>query len=276
VPIVFAAIAPHGAIAVPELCSAEERGLAAATTAGLEELGRRFAAAAPEAVVVFTPHTAHVPGAIAVVVAGMHAGLLAGSDGTAIELACPSDRDLALAILGQLWSRQVPAVGLSYGGNDPSEAAMPMDWGTLIPLWFMGGREGNVLPTVVVGPAHDLSAGDHARAGSAVREASADKRVALIASADHGHAHDPDGPYGFHPAASEYDARIEEIVRENRLEALLELDVSYVEDAKADSWWQLLMLHGALDGEFAVELLSYEAPTYFGMLCAAFSPGLDG
>jgi len=33
------------------------------------------------------------------------------------------------------------------------------------------------------------------------------------------------------------------------------------------------MLHGALDGAFGVELLSYEAPTYFGMLCAAFTPG---
>jgi aromatic ring-opening dioxygenase LigB subunit len=34
----------------------------------------------------------------------------------------------------------------------------------------------------------------------------------------------------------------------------------------------MLMLHGALGDGFDVELLSYECPTYFGMLCAAFAP----
>src|SRR5207247_568916 len=97
--------------------------------------------------------------------------------------------------------------------------------------------------------------------------------VALIASADHGHAHDPEGPYGFDPGAAEYDAHIVELVREHRLAELLQIDAGLVERAKADSFWQLLMLHGALgeDG-WRGELLSYEAPTYFGMLCASYSP----
>jgi hypothetical protein len=34
----------------------------------------------------------------------------------------------------------------------------------------------------------------------------------------------------------------------------------------------MLVLHGATNGVFAAELLSYEAPTYFGMICAAFTP----
>ena len=45
-----------------------------------------------------------------------------------------------------------------------------------------------------------------------------------------------------------------------------------MEKAAADSWWQMIMLHGALGDRFDCELLSYEAPTYFGMLCAAFTP----
>jgi len=62
-----------------------------------------------------------------------------------------------------------------------------------------------------------------------------------------------------------------ELVRENRLgelEGLTEL----VEAAKADSLWQLAVLEGALGSGFEVELLSYEVPTYFGMLCAAYAP----
>ncbi len=41
--------------------------------------------------------------------------------------------------------------------------------------------------------------------------------------------------------------------------------------AKADSFWQLLMLHGAIGDGLEVELLSYEVPTYFGMLTASFT-----
>jgi aromatic ring-opening dioxygenase LigB subunit len=64
-----------------------------------------------------------------------------------------------------------------------------------------------------------------------------------------------------------------ELVKANRLGGLLELDPAFVDAAKADSWWQMLMLHGALgDVDWRGEFLSYEAPTYFGMLCAAYAP----
>ena len=43
-------------------------------------------------------------------------------------------------------------------------------------------------------------------------------------------------------------------------------------DASADSLWQMVVLHGALGDGFRSELLSYDRPTYFGMLCAAFEP----
>ena len=98
------------------------------------------------------------------------------------------------------------------------------------------------------------------------------KRVALIASCDHGHAHDPNGPYGFSPASKVFDDRVVELVKRNRLGELLRVEPAFVADAKADSFWQMLMLHGAIGDAWTAKLLSYEAPTYFGMLCAAFSP----
>src|SRR5207253_240895 len=123
-------------------------------------------------------------------------------------------------------------------------------------------------------PARDRPFEEHVRAGAAITRAAetSGKRVALIASADHGHAHDADGPYGFDPASKEYDDRIVELVRSERLGDLLDLDAAFVEAAKADSFWQMLMLHGALGDRWRGELLSYEAPTYFGMLCASYEP----
>ena len=131
-----------------------------------------------------------------------------------------------------------------------------------------------MLTVVLVSPARDLPPEVHVAAGRVIAEtaASSGKRVALIASADHGHAHDPTGPYGFDPASAAYDRQIVELVCENRLAGLLEIDPGFVAEAQADSWWQMLVLHGATAEGFAAELLSYEAPTYFGMLCASFTP----
>ena len=141
-----------------------------------------------------------------------------------------------------------------------------MDWGTLIPLTFLPE-----LLVVVISPARDRPLAEHVELGRAIADASGDARVALVASADHGHAHDPDGPYGYDPAAAVYDELAVELVRERRLGELHRL-AELVEAAKADSLWQLAVLHGVLGTGFDVELLAYEAPTYFGMLCAAYAP----
>jgi aromatic ring-opening dioxygenase LigB subunit len=256
--IVFGAIAPHGGIVLEG---------ESPTRAALEELGRRHAAASPDATIVVTPHGVHLENSFAVVTAGTIAGDLGGPD---TRLACPVDRGLAHAVVDAL--RTVgPAAGVSFGSNDPLDAEMPMDWGTLVPLWFIGGRAEAPVPVVVVSPARDFSFEAHVRAGAAIAAACGDRRVAVVASADHGHAHEPDGPYGFHSAAAEYDARVVELVRENRLGDAVGLG-TIVDVAKADSLWQLLMLHGALGDAFDAHLLSYEVPTYFGMLCAAFEP----
>jgi aromatic ring-opening dioxygenase LigB subunit len=239
--IVFAAIAPHGELDdVPQL------------RAAMEELGRRFDAAAPETTVVVTPHNVHVEEHFAVVTAGR-----VGET--------PTDRGLAASLLDALRAEGIPALAVSYGGNDPAEAEMPVDWGTSVPLSSMTADR-----IVVVSPARDRALAEHVRAGAAIERATGETRVALIASADHGHAHDADGPYGFDPAAAAYDAQVQAILGSGRLD--FEPLGALVADAKADSLWQLLVLQGAVGAEAEVDLLAYAAPTYFGMLCAEVRP----
>ncbi len=269
---VFAAIATNGGLAVAEACSPDELALASSTRAGMEELGRLFTAARPDAVVVATPHNVHIANAMGVLVSSRVAGQLSGAP-PSVALDVPSASELAWLVLESLMSAGVPSVGVSFGANDPESAVAPMDWGVLIPLWFMGGRHEPPVPLVVVTPARDLSASAHIEAGAAIANAarSFGRRVAFIASADHGHAHLEGGPYGYHASAARYDALVCELVRAGRLEELKEIQPEMVEQAKADSWWQMLMLHGATPG-WTGRLISYEAPTYFGMLTAAYEP----
>jgi aromatic ring-opening dioxygenase LigB subunit len=261
--IVFGAIAPHGDPAFRE---------GSPTRMALEEIGRRLEQARPEVTIVATPHNAHVEGSFAVVTAATIAGSLAEQElefsQQGVELTCVVDRELADAVVHSLVAHDLPAVGMSYGSNDPALAQMPMDWGALIPLWFLGRDE---RPVVVVSPCRERSLDDHVLAGRALAAATDGKRAAFVASADHGHAHDPEGPFGFDPASAEYDEHVVELISKNRLGDLVSLE-SIVGAASADSLWQLLMLHGALGDGFRAELLAYERPTYFGMLVAAFEP----
>ena len=233
--LVFACIAPHGDVDLaPELRPA------------MEELGRRCAAAAPEIAVVVSPHSVHVEGHFAVVTAAR-----VGEWET--------DRTLAAAVL----EAPLPILGVSYGGNDPAGAEFPLDWGTEVPLEFL--RPPRV---VVVAPARDRPLEEHLQLGQALAsdELLRGRRVALVASADNGHAHDPEGPYGFDPAAAEYDARLQEILASERLDFLPLAEL--VEPAKADSLWQLLVLQGAVGESARADVLAYAAPTYYGMLVA--------
>ena len=269
--LVFACIAPHGGYAIPEACTPDEANLAPATQAGMLELGRRCDAAGPEVLVVLTPHGIHVEGHFAVVISGRMAGSL--DDAPVVVLDVPVARDLATSILAGLQEANIPAVGLSFGGNVPSDAVMPMDWGTLIPLWYLGGRREPPRSIVVVAPARDRPLAEHVAAGVVVAAAAnrSGLRVGLVASADQAHTYRADGPYGLSPRAAELDERILAAVREGRLLSLLDLDPALVEEAKPDSWWQLLMLAGATDDAWRPEVISFEVPTYFGMLCAAYS-----
>src|SRR5581483_7456267 len=223
--IVFACIAPHGEVAEHPLLRD-----------AMEELGRRFDAAAPDVAVVVTPHNVHVEGHFAVVTAA-RVGEWETDGGAARALL---DADL-------------PILGVSYGGNVLEQAEMPLDWGTEVPLTSMRAKR-----VVVVSPARDRPLEEHFRLGEAV--AALPGRVALVASADHGHAHDPEGPYGFHPAAAEYDARLLEILGSGRLDFLPLAEL--VDDAKADSLWQLAVLQGAMGEGASADLLAYERHSY--------------
>ena len=233
--VVFACIAPHG-----------DMDLDAGLRAAMEELGRRAAATEPEVAVVITPHSVHVDGHYAVVTSGK-----VGEHET--------DRVAADALL----AAPLPILGVSYGGNDPESAEFPIDWGAEIPLSFIRAPK-----VVVVSPARDRPLEEHVQLGQVLARNTVlqGKRVALIASADHGHAHDPDGPYGFDPAAAAYDAQVQEILASDRLDFLPLAEL--VELAKADSLWQLLLLQGAVGEGARADVLAYAAPTYYGMLVA--------
>lgn len=272
--LVFGAIAPHGGDILAEL--AVDPAVMAKTREGMYELSRRCIAARPDTVVVANPHGIMVEGAVTMGVTAWAFGELSGMGGGRIEARFETDLDFAELLAGE-WERQstpVPYCPLA-NSDDSQDDFLPLDWGALIPLWYAAHP---IMPrpkVVILAPDRRLPREILIRAGVGIARAAQEsgKRIAFIASCDLGHAHDPNGPYGYDPASAEHDAAFCEIVAAQDWPKLLTWPEAFLKKAKVDAYWQTLMLAGALGHTpLPGELLSYEAPTYFGMAVATFGP----
>jgi aromatic ring-opening dioxygenase LigB subunit len=287
VAIVFAAVAPHGFPIIPELSDDAEGALA--TRAAMFEMQRRAEEARLDVIVVAGPHGVRVDGAVCLADVGRGAGTLFW-DGRQIERNVPVDGKLTDEIADSAREAGVPIAMAGYAGNRRFQAVMPLDWGVVTPLWFLGhGRDmkgqGHVLasppeedhgpPVVVVTPSRSMPRETLVDFGRAVADAAATdgRRVAFIASCDWGHTHRDDGPYGFHEAAARVDALIVDSLRDHDLDALLNLSDEDASNAAIDGLWQTLMLFGVLERvPMKADILSYEAPSYYGMIVATYEP----
>ncbi len=285
--IVFGAIAPHGFPIIPVLSDDAEGGLA--TREAMHELGRRAKTAGVEAIVIAGPHGFRVHDHVFLADVARGAGTLFWG-GRKVEMNLPVDGALTDGIAAAARERGVPIALGGFAGNRRHQSVIPMDWGMMTPLWFLGHNRnlegmGDVLakpptedigpPAVLVSPSRSMPREQLVAFGRAVaRAAEADgRRVAFVASCDWGHCHREDGPYGFNPASAEVDAEVVAAVKANDLQRLDTISDDRANEAAIDGLWQTLMLAGVLDEvPMAVDFLGYEAPTYYGMLVASYQP----
>ncbi len=276
--LIFACIAPHGSMIIPLL---GEKGAekALATRAAMEDLGRRVAAAQPETLVVITPHGHRVDGCFSLLNNRRVQGTLGPepeSNGHSFTLTFEVDKELNAAIVEEARALDVPAVRLSYAVPDETQFWQPLDWGVTVPLWFLGAMFHPQPRVVIACPDRgNMPWQLFPTFGKSIRLAaeSINRRIAFIASADLGHAHDAQGPYGYDIASKEFDTALIDAVKAQDLARLLEFDLDWLKRASTDSYGQILNLYGAIRGtNFRGEVLSYEVPTYFGMMCVAYEP----
>jgi aromatic ring-opening dioxygenase LigB subunit len=230
--------------------------------------------ARPDTIVVATPHNLRLWKHIGVVVSEHSSGRVAeGKREVRMRVKC--DVGLAKKVVEAAESRGLPVVAANYGALEGPMSDLAMDWGTLVPLWFLLRGAGLKSRIVIVTPSRGIPLGMNFEFGRAIADVAEGtrKRVAFVASADQAHAHSRKGPYGFDRRAEEYDQRVVEAIQKGRLSSITSLPTALVEAAKPDSLWQMTILAGAMDAvPMEGKVLTYQVPTYYGMLCAGFQP----
>lgn len=269
--LIFGGITPHGSSIIEEMAG-DELEIFSPTRAGMVKLGTKIKKYKPDTIVILTPHGLKLKGYNSVYISSYCGGSVTENGGT-ISAQFKCDLPLAERILERANSEGIPCVGANYGTASGESSNFPADWGILIPMWYLGARDEIKPEIVVVGPTRDIPLKLLVSLGKVIALSAEEsgKKVALIASADQAHAHDPNGIYGYDKAAEEYDAKVVSMIRENQLQKLLCMDSEFIERAKPDSLWQMLILYGALTVvPMKGELISYQVPTYFGLLVASF------
>ncbi|WP_048147863.1 DODA-type extradiol aromatic ring-opening family dioxygenase [Palaeococcus ferrophilus] len=226
----------------------------------LKEIEREFGTA--DTYVLISPHNVRMSEYLGVVMAENLISWL-GFDGVELPGEWETDRELADEVYSAWKEAGIQVVDLHFASRSGTYSRWPLTWGELIPLQFLEKR-----PLVLLTPARRLSRETLIKAGEVLGEVleGGKKKIALIVSADHGHAHDENGPYGYRKESEEYDKLIMELINENRLEELPSIPNDLIERALPDSYWQMLIMLGVMrKANFELKVSAYACPTYFGM-----------
>ncbi len=283
--LVFGAIMPHGLPEIPTIAGDEKEAFSTIRTA-MENLSEKIMEKDLDTIIILTPHGLRVDHYINIYTCSYVEGELSyglenfgyikdinhqySSKKEHLKFEC--DRELALSIYEKAREKNLPAISTNYGVREGRLSNIQMDWGVFVPMWFMRSLQDKV-KLIVIDPSRLVDLNDLTSFGELLQTEieKSNKKVGIIASADHGHAHLKEGPAGYHKESEEYDLLVLDYIKNNTLEKLMDLDSDLVEKARVDSLWQMQVLYGAIkDMDLKLKQCIYDVPSYFGMIVAGF------
>jgi len=257
--LVFAGIAPHPPIMVPEVggaASSEVRG----SIDAMRDFTQRIIDSRAESVVLISPHAPLQQNSFVAYMDAPLRGDFSGFRAPDVIIEMPLDEELLTAI-----TRSAAVEGYEVSGI----RGFDLDHGTLVPLYFLlrNGWRGSV---VALGY-NFLSNEDHLRFGACVKQAinALQRPTAFVASGDLSHRLTTDAPAGYFRDAHLFDEEIVESINDCEPSRVVHIDQDLRRAAGECGYRSMLILFGAVqDDALNCEVLHYEAPFGVGYLVA--------
>jgi MEMO1 family protein len=257
--LVFAGIAPHPPIMVPEVgreAIAEVRN----SIDAMAELTARVIASGAETVIIISPHGPLVADAFIAYEGPQLYGDFANFRAPTATIHAELDDELLDEI-----SRAAAAQKLVV----EKIKVRALDHGTAVPLYFLqrNGWSGRV---IALGYTF-LSSEDHLRFGKCIGQAieKVGRSVAFIASGDLSHRLQRDAPAGYNPDAHLFDEEVVDAIRTGSTRRIVDIDHEMRRLAGECGYRSMLVAIGVAEGVNSnCEVISYEAPFGVGYLVA--------
>ena len=271
--LVFAGIAPHPPIMVPEVGGEAIVDVRQSIDA-MAEFTERVIASGARTVVLISPHAPLEADSFVAYNGPTVHGDFSRFRAPECHFTATIDDGLLTAISAHAAEQDLPIARLGD---------RILDHGTAVPLYFLieNGWQGNV---VALGYTF-LSNADHQRFGACIRHAVDEigKPVAFVASGDLSHRLKPDAPAGYNPNAHRFDEEVVNAIRSGSPDRIVRIDHQLRKLAGECGYRSMLVAIGATEGMVPqCEVISYEAPFGVGymvaqlMNVAAPSDGGDG
>ena len=262
-PLVFAAIAPHPPVLVPEIGKDNLKKLKKTKTA-LEKLELELYAAKPDSILVISPHGQVLADAFNINLSPDYLGDFKEFGDFSLEFRFKSDYMSIQNI--RAGDETQKAVNLVLTSQPR------IDHGFSVPLYYLTKHLKN-LPIIPVTPA-ELDYQKHFAFGQFLNQRLAiiDKRVAVIASADLSHKLTKDAPAGYSKKGAEFDKKLLDLLKKNDIKGILALDHQLTLEAGVCGLRSIIILLGLISSmNFKPELLSYEGPFGVGYAVVNFN-----
>lgn len=269
--LIAAYIVPHPPLAVPAVGHGQESAIQA-TIDGYEEVARRIAQQEPDDIVIISPHTAYYSDWILIAGGAGAEGDLARFGAPDVRVSLTYDDAFRDALERAAAARDIPAGAT----GSPSQ---PLDHGMMVPLFYVDRAYPSDRYEAVSLGGSALARPQLMEFGRCIATVAdaLGRRCILLVSGDLAHKLKPDGPYGFDPAAPEFDRLFTEVVESGDPNGFAALDPELCQNAAECGLSGFIMMAGALDQvreetgcSFTSELISYEGPFGVGYGVAAF------
>jgi MEMO1 family protein len=258
--LVFAGIAPHPPLLVPEVGGDRIERVKDSQQA-MRDFARRLFNTNPETVVVISPHSPLDPRAFTARATPELQGDFRDFYAPEVRLAFANDLDLLDAV-----EQHAGDAGLAFARLSRH---IPLDHGAMVPLYYLyeAGWRG---PVVVFG--FTMQDNDkHLAFGHAIEQAAStiNRRIALVASGDLSHRLIVGGPYPFEPTAHQFDEQVVEAIAKGNADQVIDVDDDLRHRAGECGYRSIIIALGSVAGNLRDhQVLSYEGPFGVGYMVA--------
>jgi len=257
--VVFAGIAPHPPIMVPEVGRDAIVDVRSSIDA-MAELTSRVIRSGAETVILISPHAPLEQHAFVAYEGSELYGDFAKFRAPTTAVSAPLDEEL-LEQIAQTSTEQHLGMARISG--------LDLDHGATVPLYFLqrNGWHGRL---IALGYSF-LSNEDHVRFGNCIRQAvnKVGRPVAFIASGDLSHRLNPEAPAGYDTQAHLFDEEVVDAIQNCLTDRIVSVDQELRRKAGECGYRSMLVAIGVAEGGDArCEVISYEAPFGVGYMVA--------
>ena len=264
--IVFAGIAPHPPILIPEIGGSDSKKVEKTANA-LLDLGQKLNATEPDTIIIISPHGLLYPDRMNVCGMEKLFGNFGQFDHPEISFLFKNDLELAEKIDKAANKDEIETL-LYHNGKNEYE----LDHGTLVPLYFLTKNLDNPVKILPIAYSFQDRA-KHYSFGQTIAEVCKNtyERIAIIASGDLSHRLFPQSFMDNTKAGIEFDKKLLRLIETNDIQEILNLDEEFVERAGECAYHSILILLGVIEKlNYQSKVLSYEGPFGVGYMVVNF------